>query len=744
MNRFRRLVFPALFALPLTVSTSCGSKPTPGTTQALTSAAETSEPEVPPVAVVDDLPELPRDAREAILAESLTELLTEEHLRQQALNDTVSKEAFPKFLEDLDGSKLYLLAPHVAKLRAYETTIDDQMKTGNLVLARQGGALLAERRQVVAKLVAELLAARFDFTINEDIETDPKKVDYPADEAALRDRWRRFLKLQLIERIDQLEEVEAALKKPPKDGKEPKKPAVPIPPTFDGKEEQARKELATRYQTRFVRAADTPALEPIERFLNALASVYDPHTAYLAPSEKENFDIHMTGTLEGIGASLGEEDHYIAVRDLVPGGASWLQGQLEEGDLIMAVAQQGQAAVDVTDMPIDKVVRMVRGPKNSVVTLTVKKPDGRVLDISITRDVVRIEASYARGATLKVDGVAKPTGYIHLPGFYGDTRGSKDERNASDDVLLIAAEIERQGVDSLILDLRGNGGGILGHARDITGLFINKGPVVQTRTSQGAREVLSDVVKGSAYSGNVVVLVDQFSASASEIVAGALQDYKRAVVVGTNATHGKGTVQAIVDLDRILKTNDSNRLGVVKLTTQQYFRVTGDSTQWRGVTPDILLPDPASYLETQERFIDHSIPWSSTESLDIAPERGAVNVPALITQSKARQDKEPAFARVGAFASVVKAQREDTLVALNLDTWRAERKAAREALENARPKDSEEKPRFEVTLLNPRGLPPPPPPPAGRGEVKDKWREDLIRDAWVAETLHIVDDIRKK
>jgi carboxyl-terminal processing protease len=698
--------------------------------------------------VTDGLVELPPDAREETLAQSLAELLTEEHVRRAPMDDKVSKETFPKYLEDLDGAKLYLLADHVEKLRAYETTIDDQLKRGNLVLARKGAGLLKERKQLVSKVVAELLAAPLDLSVDEELETDPKKYEYARDEAALRDRWRKLLKLQVLERIEQLEGLEEALKKapPPAAADAPeKKPKVDVPPTLAGKEEQARKELATRFQTRFTRSNEVPALEPAERLLNAVASVYDPHTQYMPPSEKENFDIHMTGSLEGIGATLGEEDHYIAVRDLVPGGASWQQGQLEAGDLIMAVAQQGQAPVDVTDMPIDKVVKMVRGPKGTIVTLTVKKPDARVLDISITRDVVRIEAAYARGATLKATPSDAPVGYIHLPSFYGDTRGaSPDERNAANDVAALALELEKQRVDTLILDLRGNGGGILGHARDIVGLFIDTGPVVQTLTSGGEREVLSDVTRGVAYRGNVVVLVDQFSASASEIVAGALQDYKRAVVVGTSATHGKGSVQAIVDLDRALRRGPrDNPFGVVKLTTQQYFRISGDSTQWRGVTPDVLLPDPTPFLETQERFIDHSLPWSKTDPLPFTPYSNPENVALLQERSQSRQRSDPAFAKVGAFNTVVKAQREDTTTALSYAKFKAERKAEKEALEAARYKESDEKPRFEISLVVPKNAPPPAPPKANGRETKDKWREDLVRDAWVAETLRIVEDMRK-
>jgi carboxyl-terminal processing protease len=501
----------------------------------------------------------------------------------------------------------------VAALRKLDDQLDDQIQSGDLLLARQGEALLMERRKVVGVMVAELLAKPFDFSKPETIETDPEKLDYAPDEAALRDRWRKVLKLQVLQRIAAMEDGE---KRGDDDrgagGAPPVREEVPTTP--EGKEAKAREKVATSYQARFKRLEEGDPLGPAERFLGAVTSVYDPHSTYLAPAEKANFDIEISGSLEGIGALLGVKDHLVEVRELVPGGASWRQGKLEPGDLILAVGAEGQEMIEIADMPLDRVVSLIRGPKGTVVTLRVQKPEGRIENIAITRDVIVIEAAYARGAVLDLPD-HPAMGYIHLPGFYGNTRGDRGatgERNASDDVRKLLTMFEQKKLPGVLIDLRGNGGGLLAHARDITGHFIETGPVVQVRTSDGTTDVVRDDDPTIAFSGEVVVLVDRFSASASEIVAGALQDYDRAIIVGTGPTHGKGTVQILVELER-LRGAPSAPLGILKLTTQQFFLVEGDSTQSRGVQPDIVLPDPSGFVESGERFLDHAIP--------VAPDR---------------------------------------------------------------------------------------------------------------------------
>jgi carboxyl-terminal processing protease len=740
--RFRSaFLFSALLLAPYGCSNPTAS---PTSTAAETTIKPTASP--PPPTVV--LPEVERDPREPILAQGVSTFLAREHLRHRQIDDATSREAFAEYLDRLDGGKLFLLGKHVAELRKLESHMDDELAEGNLHLARVGAGLLQQRRKVVAAMIADILTKPFDFTKEESAQTDPEKLAFATTDSELRDRWRKLLKLQVLERIQRMSKIADALANAEElpDGAGGADAIAKIPDDFTGKEKKAREELATSYEARFKRQEDLDPLEPVERFLNAIAAVFDPHTLYLAPADKANFDISMSGSLEGIGAALGVKDHLIEVRELVPGGASWRQGKLEKGDLILAVAQKGKPAVDVTDMPIDKVVAMIRGPKGTVVTLTVKKPDGRVERISITRDVVVIEAAYARGAILNLNG-SKPVGYINLPSFYGSTRramGGPPERSAAEDVGKLLGVFAKSKIDGVVLDLRGNGGGLLSHARDIVGHFIATGPVVQSRDSKGELEIVADRDPAIAFDGEVVVLVDRFSASASEIVAGALQDYQRALIVGTGPTHGKGTVQILVDLDRMKSTQAGPSLGVLKLTIQQYFRVNGASTQARGVVPDVVLPDPNGYIESGERFLDHPIPWSSVDPLrfNVWKSKDWV-VKGLADRSKSRVAKEKAFEKIEARNQLLEARQKDTIVPLNSDAWNKRRETFEEKLEKVDTKLDEFPERFGVKAVNyAKGQT----EPTDEGVKKrlEEWRSGLAHDPWVEESLKLLDDMRSK
>lgn len=692
---------------------------------------------------------MPRDPREIVLARTASSLLGEEHVLARNIDDSVSKEAFQRFVDELDASKLFLLDSDVQKLARFETDMDDELRAGDLVLGRKAAALLASRRRVVADAVAHILAAPLDFSTNESIETDPKKRAFCKTEEELATRWRGVLKLQVLERAQELEdtlEKRAHPKpdaKPPTDPDDAKREAAAekalgeIPATFEGRRDKVQKELATRFATQFTRSSTVDKLAPAESFINAMNGAFDPHTTYLPPAEEAELGIALTGRLEGIGATLREQEHYILVNDLVPGGAAWQQGKLEVGDLIMAVAQEGKEPVDVMDMPIGKVVSMIRGPKGTVVVLTVKKSDGTVKTIPITRDIVRIEATFARGAVLKTK-ASGDVGYVHLPGFYGESK-KPGERNATDDMRAILTQVSKKGVTSLVFDLRGNGGGLLTHARDIAGLFIKEGPVVQTKDGKGAVEVLRDKDPSVAFSGNVVVLVDRFCASAAEIVAGALQDYERAVVVGTSATHGKGTVQAVIDLDQQLKTK-GDPLGLYKVTVQEYFRVSGGSTQLKGVVPDVLLPDPTSFVESGERTLPHAIAWSTINPVSFAKTPHAWKTTDLATASTARTSANPDLATITKFAKIMEARKDKTLKPLERVAWQTEYKRTKADVDALDPKKHEPKPLMEVAPLSP--------PEATSQDPRiqrqlDKWKDSLARDPWVDETTRILADMKK-
>ena len=693
---------------------------------------------------------MPRDPRESVLADAASALLGHEHVLARSIDDSVSKEAFHSLIEELDAGKLFFLESDVQKLARFETDMDDELRAGDLVLGRKAAALLASRRRVVADVVARILAAPLEFTAKESFETDPKKRAFCKNEEELATRWRSVLKLQILERTQELEDTLERKAHPQPDAPTSKavdpddakreaaaeKALGEIPATFEGRRDKVQKEVATRFATQFTRLAAVDKLEPAQTFINALNGAFDPHTTYLPPAEEAELDIALTGRLEGIGATLREQEHYILVNDLVPGGAAWQQGKLEVGDLIQSVAQEGKDPVDVMDMPIGKVVSMIRGAKGTVVILTVKKPDGTLKTISITRDVVRIEATYARGAILKTKGGGE-VGYVHLPGFYGESR-KPGERNATEDMRTILTQLTKKSVTSLVFDLRGNGGGLLTHARDIAGLFVKEGPVVQTKDGKGKVEVLRDKDPSIAFSGNVVVLVDRFCASAAEIVAGALQDYERAVVVGTSATHGKGTVQAVIDLDQQARTK-GDPLGLYKVTVQEYFRVSGGSTQLKGVVPDILLPDPTSFVESGERTLPHAIPWSTIDAVSFVKTPHAWKTAELGSASTARTSANADFGTVTRFAAIMGARKDKTVKPLERAAWQAEYKRAKADLDALDPKKHEPKPLMEVAPLTTEGTPQDPRMQRQLG----KWKDALARDLWVDETTRILADMKK-
>ena len=647
----------------------------------------------------------PDQLREAALAAAFLRRMERDHLRQQPIDDAVSKQAFTAYLDALDPDKLFLLAADRDALASHAATIDDELRRGDLALAHEGSARFIARVAVVEKMVAEILAGPIDHTDTEAVELDDKKVQPATTDDELRTRWRQRLELELLERT--------ALPLKPKKGE-------PAPAPLEEREAKAKTAMAASYAARFTRLKEARPIDASARLLNAVASIYDPHTEYMPPSDKANFDIAMTGSLEGIGAVLREKDHFVEVAELVAGGAAWRQGQLTAGDVIEAVTPDGGDTVDIADMNLDDVVKMIRGPKGTTVKLRVRKDSGAVETIAITRDKVVIEASYARGAILSEKGTPK-LGYIYLPSFYGG-----QGRDAAGDVRDLLVRLRGQDVAGVILDLRGNGGGLLDDAVELTGLFIDQGPVVQVVDGKGDKEILEDDEPGTAFDRPVVVLVDRFSASASEIVAGALQDYKRAVIVGTSATHGKGTVQSLINLDR--DAGGRLQLGSLKLTVQQFYRVDGASTQLDGVTPDVLLPDLTAYLDTREGSLPHAIGASKIAPAPHSDWATRWSLASLAKDSAARAVKQPIFGKVAAAVALWKARKDDTLVPLARDAYEARRKQQQAAVDAIDIDLTKAPVLMKVELLDP------PPAPAPGERVDDrltKWSDSIARDPWL-------------
>jgi carboxyl-terminal processing protease len=705
----------------------------------------------------------PPDPREAALSEIVVRLIEKEHVLRKKLDDDVSRNAFKMYIDRLDAGKMFLLEEDKTALSKHIDKMDDELKSGRLELAHEGAKIFAARVGMVEKIVASVLSAPMDFTNEEYVEIDPEKVQLAKDEAELKDRWRRRLELEVMERVagmearldhekDKVKKEEAFKKKgPPRDPRGSAAPPVDddkdddvdkatpiaqIPKTPAEREAKARGDIAKTYAGRFARLKNPGPLDAAADDINAIASALDPHTTYLPPAEKANFDIQMSGTLEGIGAVLREKDHLIEIVELVPGGASWRQGGLTAGDLVLSVAEKGKDPVDVFDMRIDEVVKMIRGPKGTVVRLRVQKAAGNEETIEITRDVVVIEEAYAKGAVLNRKNGGPSWGYIHLPSFYG---GKGNPHTAAGDVKKLLVEMKKRNVSGVILDIRGNGGGYLNDAVDMTGALIDEGPVVQIQDSRGQKEVLGDDDKGTDYDGPVIVLVDRFSASASEILAGALQDYGRALIVGTSAqTHGKGTVQTVADLDRA--TGGKIELGVFKITIQQFFRVSGSSTQREGVKPDVVLPDPAGHIDSGEKELPNAIAWSQIKPAPHAKLKPSYVSSVLAQRSASRVAKNQLLAKISTTTDVLKARKNDTKVPLQRAAWEKRRKDMKAALDAASPDLKKAPSNFTVKPIG--EVPPSTPGPGGKSDDRaTRWNDNIAKDPWLDECVNILSDM---
>jgi carboxyl-terminal processing protease len=617
------------------------------------------------------------DNRIRLLGYLLREQLPRHHYSHKPLDDDLSRAAFRLYLKQLDGQKRFLLRSDVKQLEEFATRIDDEINQGRISLPLVATEIMTRRVAAVEKLVTGMLTGTFDLNRRETFEGDPEKLEFCVDEAALAERWRQTLTYQVLVRYLNLIEDRAAAAKTA--GK-----AVPAETGIDRKLlTEAQEKVAKSYRDFFVRVRQETRDDYFNRYFSAVTRAYDPHTDYLPPTEKEDFDIGMRGSLEGIGATLREEDGYIKVVAVIPGSAASRQGQLETEDVILKVAEGAAEPVDITDMRLRDAVGLIRGAKGTEVRLTVRKPAGRQLVIPIVRDVVQIEETFVKGAVVPDPNLDQRIGYIKIPSFYRDFQGpshGKKGRNVTDDVRTQVQRLRSAGVTGLILDLRNDGGGSLSDAVSVAGLFIKTGPVVQVKNSNGEIETLGDDDPAIEYEGPLVVLVNQFSASASEILAGMLQDYGRALVVGA-PTHGKGTVQALVDLDRSLPLRNMEQykpLGALKITVQKFYRVSGASTQYRGVAPDIVLPDRLQYLKTGEQYADYSLPWDTVAAVAYSRwSRDGVRLEAIRNRSRQRTAADSDFAEIAAEAAMAKERSENTRQSLHLDEVRRERELAR-------------------------------------------------------------------
>lgn len=608
------------------------------------------------------------------IARMLSYQLPAQHFSHAPFNDALSRRAFDLYLRQLDPRKRFLLQTDIQKLNAFAERIDDELLHGKIILVDAGMTLLNDRILQVEKMIDPLLAQGFDFDHQEYLEGDAKKMAFSQTLEQLRDRWRLMLKMQVLESYFDILEA--------KGKQQPELLKIIHPKQHPELLKDAIKKVRESMHRSLNRLAHQSRQDHYDRYFDAVARAFDPHSDYMAPASKEDFDIQMSGSLEGIGALLREDEGLIKIVRIIPGSAAEKQGQLQAEDTLLAVGEKNGAPIDISEMRIREAVSLIRGPKGTEVRLSVQKPDGTRRIIPIIRDVVRIEETYVKSTVIKTDKMT--FGYLRIPSFYRDfvaQSNGKEGRNVSDDTIAELIKLKRQKIGGLVLDLRNNGGGALTDAVQISGLFLPGGPIVQVKDAQGTIRVLEDDDPDVVYGGPLIVLVNQFSASASEILAAALQDYGRAFIIGGNHTHGKGTVQTIMDINKNLplfhfqKIDD---LGALKLTIQKFYRVNGDSTQYKGVASDLVLPSMFDYLETGEKYLDYSLPWDQVEGVDYLRWQGE-----RISKEQLRQigrqwaDNNPAFKKIKEENLKAKARAQQTRVGVFLDGMWKDREAAK-------------------------------------------------------------------
>jgi carboxyl-terminal processing protease len=675
--------------------------------------------------------------KEEAIDQALMQSLSQFHYSPLVMNDDFSEKVFKLYLERLDYSKKFLIASDVAELKQYERSIDDDIKNREFNFFDKSVEIIDKRVAEAKAYYIEALAKPFDFTKDDSLQLDPEKLAFCNNKEELKDAWYKSMKYQtLVQIVDMSEKQEKA--------KQRNDTAKVKDETFKFKtktelDSAARAKVLKSNDDYFKRLKTLNRNDRLASYFNAVTAMYDPHTEYFAPKDKANFDIGMSGQLEGIGAQLQEKDGLIKVANIIVGSASYKQGQLKVGDVIMKVAQGPADPVDVTDMRLDEAVQLIRGKKGTEVRLTVKKPDASVIVIPIIRDIVVIEDTYAQSVILKGK---KKLGYIKLPEFYADFTG-RGGRSCSADVKIELQKLKDQNVNGVILDLRYNGGGSLPDVVKMAGLFIDKGPIVQVKQKNALANVLQDEEAGVFYDGPLTILVNSNSASASEILAAAMQDYRRGIIVGTSpATFGKGTVQRFYDLDDYLppkKYDDIKPLGSVKITMQKFYRVNGGATQLKGVIPDIVLPDPYYLLDQGEKEQDYPMTWDEIPPATYSVLKPSYSVNKLRASSENRVKNNPGFEVLTEAAKRFKQQKDNTMVSLNYDKYLADQKVYKAEVKKLESLDKEI-PGVEVLPLAVDVA------AMGSDTVKTnkakEWYKSLKKDIYLNETIAIMNDIK--
>ena len=602
----------------------------------------------------------PASQKDSIILSLVNDGLSSFHFKPKAIDDSFSELTMKEYLENLDQNKLFFVKADIKQLEAYNHQLDDEFKGASTTFFDLSYSLLLSGFDRAEKYYVDLLSKPLDFTVEESTWNNSEKISWAKDEKELQDYWRRYVKWRVANRIYNKEH---AVLEDIKKGEEVE------PFSFEKAEAEARKDELETMNEWFEIIKEMDRTEWLGVYVNAFAAIFDPHTEYMPPQRKENFEEQMTGQFEGIGAQLRQDGDYITVERIITGSASWRQGELEPEDKIIQVGQGDEEPIDIVGWRINNAVKIIRGKKGTEVRLTVKKKDGSRMVISIIRDVVEIESTFAKSALMGPD---KKVGYIRLPSFYVNFYDAANNHDCAEDVKQEIIKLKAEGVEEIIFDLRNNGGGSLEAAIEIVGLFISRGPVVQVKSSNSGTKVKSNRDSQIYWDGPLVVMVNDYSASASEIFAAAIQDYKRGIIIGTKSTFGKGSVQNMIDLDRAIQGDSPLKpLGALKITTEKFYRINGGTTQLQGVVPDIIMPDAFEYVKTGEKEYEYALEVDEIAAANYTPwSLNNASFSNVIQTSQEQINASPIVGLYKEYALWLKEQDGDKEIPLRYDAFK--------------------------------------------------------------------------
>ena len=669
------------------------------------------------------------DDKDSLVIQLITYVLDQAHYLDKEIDDNFSEEVFDTFIENIDPYKRYFYASDYKDFSKYKFSIDDSFKNPDLTFFNLVHDRFINRISETKSIYKKILSTPFDFTKQEQFNLDIDEMEYVNNESELYDRWRRLLKIYVIENYH--DEIKDDQRKFEKDSTFLIRSNAEI-------EETVRLDLSqTMDESYRVLQEELQRQDWFSIYINSFVSQYDPNTSYLDPDSRDRFDVDISGNYAGIGAMLRKKIDKVEITEIISGGPAWRDNSLEKGDAILKVRQEDEdEAVSILGMRLSDAVKLIKGEKGTNVYLTVKKVDGSVSEISIKRDIVLLEETYIRSSIVSKSDLKY--GVINIPKFYIDF-DNQSNRDAAKDLRLEINRLKEEGVKGLVIDLRNNGGGSLKTVVDMAGMFIKNGPVVQVKYFDKEKQILSDRDRSILWTGPLVILVNEGSASASEILAAAMQDYKRAIVIGGNQTWGKGTVQVVFPLNRMVRGNTNGDLGALRYTTQKYYRINGGSVQLEGVKSDINVPYRYKYLDFGEKDSDNPMQWDEIGKADYSTWQSNFDFNQAIEKSKVRMENNNYLKLVDENAKWIKSIRDNKIVNLNYDDFKEE--IEKNSLETEKFKALDDYSMdytfnslpYEINLISSDSV---------LGMKRERWHKSLSKDIYIEEALNVLSDLR--